>query len=71
VSGFIEGDRVKVVNWPESPTEPSTVNGLEGKIAKVREPFLVIDLDTPPSWMHQSSEVLFGLYCLPDELEKL
>lgn len=61
------GDRVKVVGWPEKPGEPSELNGLEGKVVNSRAPYLVVSLDNPPSWHEEE----WGLYCRPEELEKL
>lgn len=65
---FNVGDRVKVANWPDKPNEPSEVNGKEGVVMKLHEPYVVIELDDPPAWF---DEAVLGLYCLPKELEKL
>lgn len=62
------GDRVRVQNWPEKPGEASTVNGLEGEVVRLHEPYLIVELDTPPDWF---ATELPGLYCRPEELEKL
>ena len=61
------GDRVTVVSWPEKPGEPSELNGLEGLVVNFRAPYFVVKLDAPPDW-HEKE---WGLYCRPEELEKL
>lgn len=65
---FNIGDRVKVVNWPDKPNEPSDVNGKEGEVVKFHEPYVIVELDEPPAWF---DEAVPGLYCRPDELELL
>ena len=62
------GDRVKVVNWPDKPNEPSEVNGQDGEVLEFREPYVIVKLDNPPDWF---DEAVPGLYCRPEELEKL